>query len=111
MSRERPPDIRIVRLPPDLGREPAQFAATQAELDDATAQEHFRLVLDLTKAVHMHSSGVGLLVAVWRQAQERSGTVHAFGVSGFVERVFAPFGMPFERFESEEAAVRGFEAG
>jgi len=74
------------------------------------AEDHIRIVVDVTKVRHVDSRGLGELIECFRAAQSRGGAVKLLGVNGRLIDllVITKLVNVFECFDTREAAAASF---
>jgi anti-sigma B factor antagonist len=74
------------------------------------AEDHARIVLDVSDVRHVDSRGLGELIECFRAAQSRSGAVKLLGVNGRLSDllVITKLASVFECFDTRDAAVASF---
>ena len=75
------------------------------------AEDHSRIVLDVTDVRHVDSRGLGELIECYRAAASRGAAVKLLGVSGRLSDllVISKLASVFECFDTREAAIASFE--
>ena len=74
------------------------------------AEDHSRIVLDVTDVRHVDSRGLGELIECYRAAASRGAAVKLLGVSGRLSDllVITKLASVFECFDTREAAIACF---
>ncbi len=74
------------------------------------AEDHARIVLDVSDVRHVDSRGLGELIECFRAAESRGGAVKLLGVNGRLSDllVITKLASVFECFDTREAAIASF---
>ena len=75
------------------------------------AEDHSRIVLDVTDVRHVDSRGLGELIECYRAAASRGASVKLLGVNGRLSDllVITKLASVFECFDTSEAAIASFQ--
>jgi anti-sigma B factor antagonist len=104
-------EVTILRLNGEIELDDGDLALRQC-IHDLVDRGRTKVVLDLAGVTHMDSSGVGMIVGKLKTLRERGGDLKLLNLQTRGQRLFGTMKllMVFEMFESEEAAVRSYEA-
>ncbi len=84
----------------------------EAALLGLLADDHCRLIVDLTGTSYINSGGLRTLVTAWRRARQQGGDLVLFGLSRHVQEVFEIVGFDrvFQIFPSLDEAASALSA-
>ncbi len=83
---------RVYRIAPQGRLDAVTVPALEAVIDEQLAARHFRLVIDLSEAAYISSSGLRALLRARRQAQTGGGDVALCAMNERVAEVFEMIG-------------------
>ena len=84
----------------------------KATIEDLKAKGTKSIVVDLSKAEMIDSSGIGLLIASYNLLREQGGSIRLSGLENRVRGVFVIsklLGAVFQDYETAEEAVQSFK--
>ncbi len=102
------PDVEILRLEGYVDAH--TFTDFEEELTKLVEGGHFHLLLDLEKLTYINSTGLGLLMATFRQVRQQGGDLVIAKMSDKITNIFNLLGFSrlIHTYATEEEAMRKF---
>ena len=102
--------VVVIRLMDDLVL--AEGEELKKALVDLASQSRTKIVIDMTGAKFVDSSGLGILLWAMKNMRQRGGDVRLFGLSKMVRDIFeiTELRQAFQVFETERQALASYAA-
>jgi anti-sigma B factor antagonist len=88
-----------------------QTPELEARLEALLADNHHRIVIDLSDVTYINSGGLRCLVTAWRRARRQGGNVYLTGLRARVHDVFTMVGFDkvFEVYPNRTQALQAWQ--